>query len=207
MAELKSRNSNKVYVKDIITILSHAYSRDILSSFKANADELVSRIQRSKRVFFTLEEIKKNVDYPVLDEFLETAFTVWQSATDGLTRLRQLLAIFGDKLLSDASRQEIVANPEKLIFSNAYLALSRVLERLLEATQLFGEVIDVANLRFLFDTEAHKETLSFKRRCQGWAAVDGSARNPCPRLRQCYFPIGKRGRAPFRKDGELTRSV
>lgn len=162
VSELQSRNSNKVYVKDLVTILGHAYSRDILAGFNANADEVVSRVQRSKRVFFTLEEIKKLVDDRALDEFLETAFTVWQSASEGLARLRQLLAVFGDKLLSTASQKEIMENPEKLIFSNAYLALSRVLERLSEAAQLFGEVIDVANLRFLFDTEAHKETLSFK---------------------------------------------
>lgn len=162
VAELKSRNSNKIYVKDLITILSHAYSRDVLKSYNAHAEELVFRIQRSKRVFFTIEEIKNNADFPIINEFLEITFSVWQSATDGLTRLKQLLNVFGEKLLSDESRQEILANPEKLIFSNAYLALLRVLDRLLEANQLFGEVIDVPNLRFLFDTEAQKETLSFK---------------------------------------------
>jgi len=161
-AELKPRYQNKIFVRDIVAIFEHAYTSDICAHFKIDSEELIVHLHHAKKVFLTLDEIEIIVSHPPLHEFTYALFSIWQAPADGLLCIKKILAFFANTLIPKEPNMGKIQTPEKLIFANGAIAISKVLKRLEEAIALFGDVIDVPTLKFLFDTEAHKETISFK---------------------------------------------
>ncbi len=159
-AVLKSRNKNKIYVKDVLAILGHVYCVEFCRQRGVNSDNLLEDIQRSKRVFYTLEELLEFPNILLISDFANEAFLIWNSSTDAVSSMKRLIELIASSVLENENATE--KTPDKQIFSNSYYSLLKVFDRLAEACSLYGEVIDVANLYFLFESEAKKETLSFK---------------------------------------------
>lgn len=161
-AELKPRYENKIFVRDVVAIFEHAYTSDICAHYKIDSEELIVHLHHAKKVFLTIKEIEKIISHQPLNEFANALFSIWHVPADGLTCIKKTLDLFANTLISKDPNFGKFESPEKLIFSNGAIALSKVLKRLEEAITLFGNVIDVPTLKFLFETEAHKETISFK---------------------------------------------
>ena len=161
-AEIRPRDANKLYIKDIASVLNHPYSVAVFEFYKFSSDEINNDIQRFKRSFFTLEEMLTIIGKKELNTFINSAFTVWNKATDGILAMIDLVTIFTEIVNPISQSNQKQNNPEKLIFSNAANALQCVLQQLHKTVMIYEDVIDIANLRFLFETESRKETLSFK---------------------------------------------
>lgn len=160
--ELKPRYKDKFYVKDIVALLSHVHITEFGKRNGVDFDGLCLEIQRSKRHFLTVDELIKFSGATGLSDFLNTLFAPWNNSVEAIAMMQKLLGLIAQSLIGEATQKELNGNPEKLIFTNTYYALTSVFERLAEVGKMYSDVIDVPNLRFLFDSEAQKETLSFK---------------------------------------------
>ncbi len=161
-SELKPRYQNKFYIKDVMALLSHVHIVEYGDRNGVDFNAVCFEIQRSKKHFLLVDELIKFSGAKQLTSFFEILFATWDSSVKAIELMQELLEIISTQLLNEVAKTEIKKNPENLIFSNTYNALKTVFERLNEVGKIYGEVIDVNNLRFLFDSEAQKETLSFK---------------------------------------------
>jgi RecB family exonuclease len=165
-AEIRPRDKDKIYVKDILAIINHPYSTSVFEYNEITSEQIKQQLQRSKKSFYTVKELQKLIGKSKLEGFILLTFSVWENALVAINSITELLSLFVKVLITNTKSTLANKNPEKLIFSNTANALQQVLERLNQTAQLYQEVIDIVNLRFLFDTEAHKETLSFKGNAQ-----------------------------------------
>ncbi len=161
-SELKPRYENKFYIKDVTALLSHVHIVEYGVRNGVDFNAVCFEIQRSKKHFLLVDELIKYSGAKQLSTFFELLFAPWTTSVMAIKLMQELLETISLQLLLGENKKNLKANPEKLIFSNTYNALMSVFERLNEAGKMYGEVIDVTNLRFLFDSEAQKETLSFK---------------------------------------------
>ncbi len=159
---LKTNFKDKIYIKDIISILSHVFCSSYLIKMGTNPDALIEDLQRYKRTFYTVDELLRFSANSKLEPLFKELFSVWDSSTLAVLSMQNVLESIASVFLININIEIGYNIPENRIFENSYISLIKVFERLNTVCQIYGEVINITNLFFLFESEAKKENLSFK---------------------------------------------
>ncbi len=155
ISEVKDSYSNKIYFKNLISILNHSYIAMILKHYNFDNIAFISIIQNNNKVYYSTEDIEK-ILFKNAKKFeqVKHIFSIWNNIDDCLLTFKQLIVILNNIFIKEENLSTESFKNERLFFINSKNQIENLIDNIEKLSVIYNSSLsNFKNIQFLLKNE------------------------------------------------------